>query len=507
MPCAYCLTVHAANLAFVALGELRSPTATRRSGMQVGLGLAVFALAVGVMGVADVRTRATVQEKAERELADAKAKMIEATRQDARAKPAVAAGGPDQGVPAPAPARPGFSGRHRFGPEKATARIVMFTDYQCPDCFRIEGELRTLMAGDGDISVVIKQFPMCTDCNSKAPNLHANACWAARAAITAGMIHGDQGFWQMHDWLFSQHGSFTDQSFPPALTGMGFDPSQFTALMQTDATLSEVKKDIDEAYALGIYFTPMIFINGVELKGWNAPNALTRAVQAVLAAKPPPAATSADHPPTALEKYMADWRERPVQAIPESVTKRALGRSDAPVTVVVFGDYQEEGTREVDGLMRLFAQGPDFKMKYVFAYFPVDKSCNPYTELSKFTGGCRCALAAEAADVMAGPEAFWKMHNWIMVSKGEFADQALDAEAAFDGMDPGQFREAMANPAAKAKVVSDAQAAKQLGIQAIPLVFINGKQVPRWKLDNENLLPRMIQEEAGRIGAEKAGKP
>ena len=34
------------------------------------------------------------------------------------------------------------------------------------------------------------------------------------------------------------------------------------------------------------------------------------------------------------------------------------------------------------------------------------------------------------------------------------------------------------------------------GSSSIPLVFINGKQVPRWKLDNENLLPRMVREAA-----------
>jgi protein-disulfide isomerase len=309
----------------------------------------------------------------------------------------------------------------------------------------------------------------------------------------------------MHEWLFSQHGSFTDQTFPQSIASMGYDYSQFAAIMQSQQTLDEVKKDIDEGEKLGIYFTPMIFINGVELKGWNAPNALTRAVQAVLAANPAPAEDSSDHAPTALEKYMADWRERPVQQIPDSITGRALGRTDAPVTVVVFGDYQEEGTREVDGLLRLFAEGPDFKMKYVYANFPVDQSCNPSTEVTKFAGACRAAFAAEAADIMAGPEAFWKMHNWIMFTKGVFTDEALDAEAAAEGLDPALFREAIANSATRAKIVSDAAAAKSLGIQSIPLVFINGKQVPRFKLDNENLLPRMIQDEAARRSA-GAGK-
>ncbi len=542
MPCVYCLVVHAANLVFIGLEEVRTPWSGRgRARMQVGAALATFVVAMSVLGVGDVRARERAKEKAERELAASTAKMIDATihetppapvetkpvevkpapettpvvvdaapvkvpvETDVPKPPPIADPAPPAPPVAPKPpvttqAQAGFSGRHRFGPEKAAVRIVMFTDYQCPDCFKIEQELTALMKSTPNMSVIIKNFPMCTDCNAKAPNMHGNACWAARAALTAGMIRGDDGFWQMHEWLFSQHGSFTDQSLPQALTNMGYDPSMFTTLMQTEEPLAEVKKDVDEGYALGIFYTPMIFINGVELKGWNAPQALTRAVTAVLAANPALADPSADHPPMALEKYMADWRERPVQPIPESITKRAIGKANAPVTVVVFGDYQEEGTREVDGLLRLFATGPDYGMRYAFANFPVDQSCNPYTEVTKFAGGCRCSLAAEAADVMAGPDAFWKVHNWIMASKGVFTDKALEAEAQFDGLDPAMLKEAMGNSATKAKVVADAAAGKSLGIQSIPMVFINGKYVPRWKLENENLLPRMIREEAAKAG-------
>src|SRR5262245_18685678 len=300
LPCLYCLTVHAANLVFVAIVEARARSGRARTAdaapampgasRQVAVGLAVFALAMISLGVANSRISGRVQQKAETDLAESTSKMIDAARQ-AGSKPTPAADKPQATAantppgesgktaatpPAPA-ARAGFTGRHRFGPDKAVARVVIFSDYQCQDCYRIESELRSLMAGDADISVIVKQFPMCTDCNPKSPNLHANACWAARAAITAGMIRGDEGFWQMHDWLFSQRGSFTDQSFPASLAQLGYDSGQFTAIMQSQATVDEVKKDIDEAYALGIFYTPMIFINGVELKGWNAPQALTRA--------------------------------------------------------------------------------------------------------------------------------------------------------------------------------------------------------------------------------------
>ena len=58
-----------------------------------------------------------------------------------------------------------------------------------------------------DIS--IRYFPFNSDCNPfVTKTLHSNACWAARAAETAGMLWGPEGFWKMHVWLFDRRGVF-----------------------------------------------------------------------------------------------------------------------------------------------------------------------------------------------------------------------------------------------------------------------------------------------------------
>jgi hypothetical protein len=38
-----------------------------------------------------------------------------------------------------------------------------------------------------------------------------------------------------------------------------------------------------------------------------------------------------------------------------------------------------------------------------------------------------------------------------------------------------------------------------LGIKSLPMIFINGKFVPRWRLNNENLLGAMIFEADGSV--------
>jgi protein-disulfide isomerase len=195
----------------------------------------------------------------------------------------------------------------------------MFTDYQCQDCYNIETQqLSKLLAERNDVAISIKYFPFCRECNPFVDrDLHQNACWAARAAEAAGMLWGTEGFWKMHAWLFAHHGVFeTTAAIEAGIRELGYDPRGFVETMTGPETLRRVQEDTKEAKALGLYFTPMIFINGVELKGWYAPNALLRAVAQVAASNPPARTAADDHPPLAHEKYVADWRDEPVRQMP-----------------------------------------------------------------------------------------------------------------------------------------------------------------------------------------------
>lgn len=511
LTCPYCLAAHACNLVFLALVEFATRGTRPVSAKPVMIGAAVGLLALTAMGVVEYKAKGEAQAKAERELAESARQIADrSTPKPPITPPPTAAATPPttpvpttptQAAPPPAsaaanPAAPtppsiGFSGRYAWGPESAAVRVVMYTDYQCPDCKLLEGQLAPFLSNP-NVAVIIKSFPFCTQCNPRVPNLHANACWAARAAQAAGMMQGREGFWKMHHWLFSQGGSFTDASLPVALRELGFDPQQFTAIMQSQETLNRVKADIDEAWDRGIQRTPMIFINGVELKGWTAPNALSRTLQTVLASNLEPDTFANDPMPSALDTYMSDWTDGPLKTIPAEVTRRALGPNTAPVTVVVFGDYMEPGTREADGLLRLYAAAADSKIRYSFAHFPVNKDCNPITQVTKFQS-CNASRAAEAAEVLLGEGGFWKAHDWIMLNGGAVTDSTLPGLAAALGVEVSALSGAMQTPAAQAAIEKHARAAAQLGIQGIPLIFINGRQVPRFKLDNENLLPRMIE--------------
>jgi protein-disulfide isomerase len=221
--CIYCLAVHLANLGFVGASEL-APTVAGGTARGLALGAAVFA---GVTG-AQVGLQHAASGRAEQELVKSTERIVEATRQrDGRAS-----------------AEP-FTGRYRLGPAEAPIRIVIISDYQCPDCRRVDEEARAVLAARSDVSVSAKHYPFCTDCNRHTPRtLHPNACRAALAAEAAGILQGNEGFWAMHRWLFDRGGVFTNAELAAALVAGGHDVERFLGVMTGPETLARLEAEV-----------------------------------------------------------------------------------------------------------------------------------------------------------------------------------------------------------------------------------------------------------------------
>lgn len=479
--CAYCVAAHVGNLVLWFLVE-RSQARTKRTDWQPLAGTLAGVVVLAVLGVGESSTQSAAKQTAASNLAASTKAIVEAVKS----------------TPEPAePDKPRFEGRYRWGPENASVRVVMFTGYQCPDCAMIERQLEPLMKSGLDLAVSIKHFPLSTDCNENAPGRHhENACWAARAAEAAGMLGGVDGFWKMHRWLFARAGAFTEPELNAGLAELGLDHDRFLRLMESQDTLNRVQADVKEAMSLGIQSTPMIFINGVELRGWNVPQALDKAVRAAAAAAPKATAES-DHPISGAERMVADWREQRAVTFPPDILRHGMGPADSPITVVMFGDYQEPFTGEADGVLRLFTSGPKPNIRYYFVNFPVNQACNPSSQITLHPLACLAHKAAEAADVLGGPTDFWKMHEWLMMNRATLSEQTLRDACPGMGIDADALFEAMDQPFVGDRIVQDASVGTLVGIRSIPMIFVNGKHVARWKAQAENILPRIFNELSG----------
>jgi protein-disulfide isomerase len=477
LPCGYCLTVHAANVLFVAASEWIGGRAVRLRPMAVALG--VFLVISGGLGIAEAVSRQAVAVRAERDLAGTTRRLTEPSR------------------PGHDPEAVTFTGRYRWGPEAAPIRIVVFSDYQCPDCKRIEGDLMRLVAERSDLSISVKQFPFCSSCNRHLPGCpHPNACWAARAAEAAGIIRGPEGFRQMHGWLFSRGGGFTDAELDAALREMGYDPAEFLKVMTGPVTLDLVRADIEEGVALGLAQAPFIFINGVELKGWNAPDAIRRAVEALAATKPPAKTADHDRPPSAADKFVADWMAQPVRAVPARAGSLAMGPANAKVRVVLWGGFQEPFTAEADGLIRRAAASRG-DVRYEFRHYPFDRSCNPAVPQTIHPDACRLARADAAATMIESRERAWKFHAALLrLSTGAAIPDPVPAAAAEAGIHLPTLLSTMELPEVVSAIAADQAAAGSLGLAGIPFIFVNGRFVPTWRVEGADTLARMIDEAA-----------
>jgi protein-disulfide isomerase len=248
--CGYCLTIHVFNLALILCCELSNgrtqlvpaaATSAKTSLCFAGIFSVTTALLAGVDHFAIQSSVETAQARLQAALDAAKVSATDSTPRNAVFQ----------------------SGRYVLGPEHASVHLTVVSDYQCPSCRRFDELLHTMLARRDDLSISVRHFPFCTDCNDHIDKTrHANACRAAIAAEAAGIAGGSDAFWSVHKWLFEHAGRFTDEELLRFIRMMNIDQDRFRAALADEATAELVGADTAAADQAGLRYTPTIFING-----------------------------------------------------------------------------------------------------------------------------------------------------------------------------------------------------------------------------------------------------
>ena len=148
--------------------------------------------------------------------------------------------------------------------------IVEFADFQCPQCrvqyFAVKPILDKYADRPTDVKMVMKLFPLNSDCNAfVATQMHPAACQAAAAAV---MARSKGLFAKMEDWLFLHQ---TELS-PATVKSAAVDVAKITDFdAQYARAIQEVKTDTAMGSALGVTSTPTFFINGRRIPGGGLP--------------------------------------------------------------------------------------------------------------------------------------------------------------------------------------------------------------------------------------------
>jgi protein-disulfide isomerase len=142
------------------------------------------------------------------------------------------------------------------GPKNAPITLVVFSDFECPFCSRIEPTITKLeQEYPGKIRVVWKDFPL---------SFHKNARPAAAAARAAG----EQGkFWEMHAKLFANQRALDRPSLERYAQELGLNMAKFKAAMDSNKYEAQIDADMKEGAAVDVSGTPASFINGRKIGG------------------------------------------------------------------------------------------------------------------------------------------------------------------------------------------------------------------------------------------------
>lgn len=480
--CQWCLLTHGGNLLFWITAEvaMRQAAAQRPLGVKAAVGAALMTTAVLIP------VELVAQSAAQQKLDEQRRQSVENI------------------ISTPDEQRQAFTGRYLYGPEEAAMRIVAFTDYQCEDCQRFERELRGILEQRDDISLSIKQFPMSNKCNKYLPtNMHNNACMAARAAEAAGILQGNDGFWKMHFWLFDVGGEFTDATFASQLRELGFNPKQFIDVMTGERTLELVQQDIEEGYNLGLYFTPLVYINGVELRNAHIQGNLTRAIDEIAARHPEPKSVdeALDTPPTAREKFVNDWLAQPQFPVAEDTHAYPLGPDDPVVDIVMWGDHQEETTAQHNTIIRERMQ-LQAGIRYNFRFYPMSSQCNEFVDRIMHAQACMAARAVEAGGMLQGEDGWWTMHDSMFANRNAVSMQLITDLADYLEWDNEVLVRYMQSAYVDDAIAEDIMAARRHGLRGIPTIIVNGRKLPRLTIGGEAGLPYILDHLLGKVPPE-----
>lgn len=146
---------------------------------------------------------------------------------------------------------------------------------------------------------------------------------------------------------------------------------------------------------------------------------------------------------------------------PVTAEDHRRGPDAAPVTVVVYGDYECPHTRAAHPVLKRLQEHFGNELRVVFRHFPRPE-VHPNAE--------RAAVLAEAA---ADTGRFWELHDQLLEHPGTLDEETLTAYASSVGL--GDVRYEAGHPYAT-RVYEDVESGTRNGVSRTPTIYINGRR-------------------------------
>jgi len=345
------------------------------------------------------------------------------------------------------------------GPRDAPVTIVVWSDYSCAYCNRVQVALdHVTRLYPGQLRWVHRTLPLDDD--------NTLAAEAALAADAQGR------FLPMNDRMYALGGRVDRAAVELIARELGLDMLRFRADLDTRKHRPAIDADAADARTLGISGTPMFFVNGRPLNGNQPVRAFVEVVEQELA-------RAAQHPGD-YDARVAAGRpaaDTVVDARPRGALERTTlyrmglglpghqsGPDDALVTIVVWSDFQCPFCARQAPVLAHLRDKYKTDVRVVFRHLAMAFHRN-------------AALAAEAGVAAAAQGKFWAFHDQVFAGFGHLERADLERFAAAAGLDLPAFRAALDDRRYHDAVIAEAASAEALGVDGTPTMFVNGAPV------------------------------
>ena len=155
--------------------------------------------------------------------------------------------------------------------------------------------------------------------------------------------------------------------------------------------------------------------------------------------------------------------ESPIFSISTS-DQPALGRAEAPVTVIGFTDFQCPSCAEIHAALERLVKEYGDKVRLVARDFPLSQHVEAFK-------------AAEAAEAAREQGKYWEYVQLLLRNQSALSVDKLKAYASELALDRPRFDSALDSGKFAEMVQRDIEEGMKLGIKATPTLFINGRRV------------------------------
>jgi protein-disulfide isomerase len=150
-----------------------------------------------------------------------------------------------------------------------------------------------------------------------------------------------------------------------------------------------------------------------------------------------------------------------------------IGPTDAPVTLVEYGDYECPYCRAAHVIVLALLDRMESEIAFCFRHFPIT-TLHPFAE-----------VAAEAAEAAGVQGKFWAMHDWIYENQETIGPDDLRRAARLLGLDGERFDADLASQRFASRVREDFLGGVRSGVNGTPTFFVNGvRHDGRWDLES-----------------------